>query len=110
MSSALASLDALSHETRLRAFRALVQAGPTGLAGGALRDRLEVPPPTLTAHLNLLRAAGLVQDQREGRSIRVRADFARMNALLAFLAENCCGGASCDPAPSGKPRRKGARR
>ena len=93
--TALASLNALSHQHRLAAFRALVQAGPAGLAVGELRDRLDIPPATLTAHLNVLRTAGLVSDLREGRSIRVSADFARMNALVAFLTENCCGGASC---------------
>ena len=97
--TALASLNALSHQHRLAAFRALVQAGPAGLAVGELRDRLGIPAATLTAHLNILRAAGLVSDLREGRSIRVSADFARMNALVAFLTENCCGGAACGPTP-----------
>ena len=97
---ALTALRALSHETRLAAFRALVQAGRGGLAVGELRDMLEVPPPTLTAHLNVLRAAGLVADTREGRVIRVRADYARMDALLSFLTQNCCQGAACAPAAS----------
>ena len=95
----LTALRALAHESRLAAFRALVEVGPEGLAVGALRERLELPPATLTAHLNVLRAAGLVSDLREGRSIRVRADYARMEALIAFLTENCCAGsASCGPA------------
>lgn len=97
---ALAALSALSHESRLAAFRALVQVGPDGLAVGALREHLAIPAATLTAHLNILRAAGLVQDQREGRVIRVRAHFERMNALLAYLADNCCAGAvACTPPP-----------
>ena len=96
--TALAALNALSHATRLAAFRGLVQAGPDGLAVGELRDLLDVPPATLTAHLNILRAAGLVEDEREGRVIRVRADYARMDALIAYLAENCCQGAACAPA------------
>ena len=54
--TALAALNALSHATRLAAFRGLVQAGPDGLAVGELRDLLDVPPATLTAHLNILRA------------------------------------------------------
>jgi len=91
----LAALRALAHESRLAAFRALVEAGPEGLAVGALRDRLGLPPATLTAHLNVLRAAGMVSDLREGRSIRVRADYARMDALIGFLTENCCAGSAC---------------
>ena len=105
--SALTALSALGHESRLAAFRQLVQAGPDGLSVGELRDRLALPPATLTAHLNILRAAGLVQDEREGRVIRVRADYAQMNALLAYLTENCCAGSSCDPASSCAPRSEG---
>ena len=93
----LSALRALAHESRLAAFRALVEAGPEGLAVGALRDRLGLPPATLSAHLNVLRAAGLVSDLREGRSIRVRADYGRMDALIAYLTENCCQGAVCTP-------------
>lgn len=90
------ALKALSHDSRLAAYRALVQAGPDGLAVGELRDQLGLPPATLTAHLNVLRAASLIADQREGRVIRLRADFARMNALIGFLTENCCGGRPCE--------------
>jgi ArsR family transcriptional regulator len=98
--TAVDALSALSHESRLAAYRRLVQAGVAGLAVGELREGLGLPPATLSAHLNVLRAAGLVDDEREGRVIRVRANYARMNALLAFLTENCCSGdASCAPAP-----------
>ena len=108
--TALAALNALSHATRLAAFRALVQAGHDGLSVGELRDRLDLPPATLTAHLNILRAAGLVEDEREGRVIRVRADYARMDALLAYLTENCCAGAACGPASPCAPTTKKATR
>ena len=94
--AALDALRALGQISRLAAFRALIEAGPEGLAVGELRDRLDLPPATLSAHLNVLRSAGLVGDERQGRVIRVRADFARMNALIAYLTENCCAGADCD--------------
>jgi ArsR family transcriptional regulator len=106
---ALDALRALSHEFRLAAVRQLIQAGPAGLSVGELRDRIGIPPATLSAHLNSLRAAGLVNDVREGRVIRVRADFMRMNALIAYLTENCCAGTSCAstaeccPDPTGVP-------
>lgn len=97
--AALAALAALSHESRLSAFRHLVQAGPEGLSVGALREHLALPPATLSAHLNVLRKAALVEDQREGRVIRVRANYRQMDALLAYLTENCCAGAAaCGPA------------
>jgi DNA-binding transcriptional ArsR family regulator len=93
----ITALKALSQEHRLHAFRALVAAGEAGLTVGELRGIVEIPPATLSAHLNVLRNAGLVLDQREGRVIRVRADFARMDALIAYLTENCCAGAVCAP-------------
>src|SRR5690348_14722286 len=103
---AVGALKALAHETRLAAYRLLVQAGPEGLAVGEISDRLELPAPTLTSHLNVLRHAGLVRDVREGRSIRCRADYARMNALLGFLTENCCGDAAASCAPTCAPNRR----
>ncbi|GAB3352054.1 ArsR/SmtB family transcription factor [Lysobacter tyrosinilyticus] len=108
--TALAALAALSHESRLAAFRQLVQTGPDGLSVGELRERLDLPPATLSAHLNVLRAAALVEDQREGRVIRVRANYGQMNALLAYLTENCCAGTvGCGPASVCMPRKKGAK-
>jgi len=107
---ALSLLSALSHDARLRAFRHLVQAGPAGLSVGELRELVSVPPATLSAHLNVLRGAALVQDTREGRVIRVRANYAQMNALIAYLTENCCAGSACAPASACPPPRSGARK
>jgi len=109
--TAVEALNALSHETRLAAFRQLVQAGPEGLPVGDLRERLDIPAATLTAHLNVLRLARLVSDTREGRVIRVSAAYEQMNALLAYLTDNCCAGsASCAPLPACKPKKTGAKR
>ena len=113
---ALSALTALAHPSRLAAFRALVQAGPQGMAVGEVRERLDLPPATLTAHLNVLRVAGLVRDVREGRVIRMHAAYARMDALVGYLMENCCGGqarcapAACAPAKASKAAPKTAAR
>lgn len=105
------ALGALSHETRLAAFRRLVQAGPDGMAVGELRDHLSVAGATLTAHLNLLRAARLVVDERQGRVIRIRANYAQMNALIAYLFENCCAGrVACAPGAPRATSQRGTRR
>lgn len=105
--NAVVALAALAHESRLALYRLLVQAGLQGLAVGELQARTGIPPATLTHHLNTLRRAGLVADARDGRSITCHADYASMNALLAFLTENCCGdpdacapGAACQPTRS----------
>mgnify|MGYP000996482991 FL=1 len=56
------------------------------------------PASTLSFHLAHLRRAGLVSQRRDGRSLIYAADFAAMNALVGYLTDNCCGGASCAPA------------
>jgi len=99
MSTAVAALGALAQESRLEIFRLLVQKGPQGLAAGEVGDRLGLPSPTLSFHLNQLRFAGLVTSRRVSRSIIYSANFKAMNGLLAYLSENCCGGAPelCTP-------------
>lgn len=91
-SDAVAALAALAQETRLAIFRLLVTAGQSGLAAGDIADRLELAPATLSFHLNQLRHAGLIGFRREGRSLIYSADYAGMNALMAYLTENCCAG------------------
>ncbi|MGI9333331.1 MAG: ArsR/SmtB family transcription factor [Gammaproteobacteria bacterium] len=88
------ALGALAQETRLAVFRLLVQAGPGGVAAGELAAHLDVPPATLSFHLNQLRAADLVRSQRQSRSIFYKANFERMDALMSFLTRNCCAGLS----------------
>jgi ArsR family transcriptional regulator len=97
---ALHALDALGQPSRLAIFRLLVQAGTSGRSVGDIRDALGLPAATLSNHLNVLRQAGLVLDQRDGRSIVCRADYARMNALVGYLTENCCAGADCGVPPA----------
>jgi ArsR family transcriptional regulator len=100
---AVAALAALAQDNRLDVFRLLVQAGPDGMPAGAIAEALEIPPNTLTFHFDRLRMAGLVTVRREGRSMIYAAQFETMNSLLAFLTENCCGGA---PAAACKPARR----
>lgn len=94
---AVAALGALAQEHRLALFRLLVQAGPDGMAAGAIAGALGVPNSSLSFHLAQLSRAGLVRQERRHRSIVYFADYGAMNALLGFLTENCCGGASCAP-------------
>jgi DNA-binding transcriptional ArsR family regulator len=85
-----------------------VQAGPEGLPAGQVAAMLAIAPNTLTFHFDRLRSAGLVTVRRDGRSMIYAARFATMNALLAFLTENCCSGAPetcapvevCQPTPT----------
>lgn len=97
--TAIKALGALAQEHRLLVFRKLVQAGPEGLAAGVLAEALGVPNSSLSFHLAQLTHAGLIVQRRVGRSLIYRADYEAMNALLAYLTENCCGGQACSPAP-----------
>lgn len=97
--SALAALAALSQETRLEAFRLLVRAGTEGMPAGRIAAELETRQNTLSSHLNVLVHSGLVAREREGRSIRYRADYDCMRALLTFLLEDCCQGETAICAP-----------
>jgi DNA-binding transcriptional ArsR family regulator len=102
MISTVTALSALAQEWRLAAFRLLVQAGPGGLAAGEIAARLGLAPATLSFHLSQLERAGLVTSNRRGRRIIYAADFARMQGLMDFLTENCCGGgdAACAAPPA----------
>ncbi|HEV3010661.1 MAG TPA: metalloregulator ArsR/SmtB family transcription factor [Burkholderiales bacterium] len=95
---AVQALSALAQDSRLAIFRLLVQAGPAGLAAGAIGEKLDLPPATLSFHLAGLTRAGLAQSRQEGRFVIYTASFEHMNGLVAFLTENCCGGATCAPA------------
>lgn len=98
--AAVDALGALAQEHRLALFRLLVQAGNEGMAAGAIAERLGLPNSSLSFHLAQLRNAGLVTQERQHRSLIYRANYDEMNGLVDYLTENCCGGATCAPAPS----------
>ena len=112
--NAVAALAALAQETRLAAFRLLVQAGDSGMAAGEIAVALDVPAPTLSFHLKELANAGLVSSRQEGRNVIYRTAYAAMDDLIAYLTDNCCqGGGQCLPktaaaASSTRSRRKAA--
>ena len=91
----ISALSALAHEHRLAVFRLLVQAGPEGLPAGSLAEHIGVPASSMSFHLAQLSHAGLVSQRRQSRSIIYAADFGAMNALMAYMTENCCGGLPC---------------
>lgn len=97
MTQAVQALSGLAQGSRLAIFRLLVQAGPQGMPAGAIGEKLALPPATLSFHLAGLTKAGIARSRQEGRFVIYSADFEAMNALVAYLTENCCGGASCAP-------------
>ena len=105
---ALAALAALAQDNRLDIFRFLVEAGRDGMPAGAVAAALDLAPNTLTFHLDRLRDAGLLTVRRDGRSMIYAARYETMNALIAYLTENCCRGRAeeCLPEKKENPLRK----
>lgn len=101
MKIAINALAALAHEGRVSIFRALVRAGPTGLAAGKLGEMVGSGGSTLSNNLAVLTRAGLIASMRDGRSIIYTADYGQMTHLLAFLMEDCCEGSPDVCAPLG---------
>ena len=100
--TAVALLAALAQGMRLRSFRALVGAGPQGLAPGVLSITLDVPASPLSFHLKALTHSGLVTQERDGRHLIDRPALGQMNALMAYLTAHCCEGVeggSCELSP-----------
>jgi DNA-binding transcriptional ArsR family regulator len=106
----ITGLGSLAQETRLGIYRLLVKRGPEGLPAGAIAEALEVPASSLSFHLHQLMHAGLITQERQSRQLIYAANYDRMNALVAYLTENCCGGASCAPACEVPSRDEGAKR
>ena len=95
LTTAARALESLGNETRLTVYRALVRAGPDGLPVGRLKDQLGIPGSTLSHHIAQLVANDLVSQDREGRVLRCRANYPRMQALVDYLVEECCRDAPC---------------
>ena len=105
---AIDALAALAQASRLAVYRLLVEQGPEGLPAGAIGEKLDLPPATLSFHLAHLARTGLVRGRQEGRFVIYSADFESMNDLVGYLTKNCCGGRSCKPAKARKPERSAA--
>ena len=86
------ALAALGHEARLDVYRLLVRAGNDGLIVGDIAGHTKLPLSTLAHHLRTLVSAGLVTQERRGREVVNRADFAAMNRALSYLTSECCQG------------------
>lgn len=88
------ALAALGHEHRLAVYRLLVRAGDAGLSVGEIGAHMGLPASTLAHHLTALVDAGLVSQERQGRAVINRANYAAMTRTIAFLTAECCQGVS----------------
>ena len=98
LEKAAAQLEALGNPTRLNIFRILVRAGDAGLPVGRVQERLDIPASTLSHHCKRLIETGLVTQERQATTLICRANYQSMNALIGYLANECCADAACAPA------------
>ena len=93
------TLAELGNQTRLDIFRLLVRAGNDGLVIGDIGRRLGIPASTLGFHLRGLVAAGLVGQQKQGRSVICRPKLGVLTSVLRELEAECCSEAkvACEP-------------
>ena len=108
LEKAAAQLEALGNPTRLNIYRILVRAGETGLPVGRIQEKLDIPASTLSHHCKRLIDTGLVTQERQATTLICRANYPGMNALIGYLADECCADGTCAPASvraSGRPLR-----
>lgn len=84
---AVNTLAALAHDVRLTVYRMLVEAGDDGMAAGEISDRIGMHKATLSNHLKILLAAGVVDQERRSRSLIYRARPERVVALSRLLVD-----------------------
>ena len=89
---AISAFAALAQPTRLDVFRLLMEHEPDGLPAGEVARRMAVPHNTMSTHLAILTRAGLIEAERQSRSIIYRAKLDAVRALTGFLVKDCCGG------------------
>ena len=87
---AIVIFSTLSQETRLRAFRLLVEAGQAGLPAGKISEIMGTPHNTMSFHLNHLSQAGIISARKDGRSIIYSANFQVVQNLIGFIVKDCC--------------------
>lgn len=90
--TAVDMLGALAHEHRIKIFRLLVKAGPSGVPSSDIAQRVGISPTGASFHLKELGHAGLIVSTRQGRYIRYAIHVEGMRQLLNYLTEDCCQG------------------
>jgi len=82
---------ALSHPTR-RQVLAMLREKP--MASGEIAAAFDVAWPTMTAHLNALKDAGLVTAERDGTTIRYRVNASVLEEAVSALFDLMGAGAA----------------
>jgi len=86
----IAALGALAQESRLAIFRHLIEIAPKSMSVGAIGAHMGMAATTLSFHLDKLRQAGLITQQREGRTCLYSANYDALISTIKYLSEDCC--------------------
>ncbi|MBV9767068.1 MAG: winged helix-turn-helix transcriptional regulator [Acidobacteriaceae bacterium] len=82
--------SAMGTEPRLRIMRLLLSAHPLGMIAGDIGAELDIPPSTLSHHLDKLKNEDLVNARRESTYLWYSANIETLEELLGFLYAECC--------------------
>jgi ArsR family transcriptional regulator len=88
--TAAQGFSAMGSESRLEVLHTLVRAGDKGLLVGDIQQRTGIPGSTLAHHLKFLTSADLIVQNKQGRTIVNQANYQHLQALAAFILEECC--------------------
>ena len=97
LEKAASQLEALGNPTRLQLYRTLVRAGGEGMPVGRVQEKLGIAASTLSHHLKRLVDTGLVTQERQATTLICRANYPSMDALIGYLADECCADGVCPP-------------
>lgn len=88
---AASAYAALGSEQRLALLRHLTRSGADGISIGELGEATGLSGANLTHHLKILAGAGLIRQEKQGRSIICAvADYETFERLNNFLMAECC--------------------
>lgn len=82
--------SAMGSEARLDVLRCLVRAGRPGLTVGDIQSRTGIAASTLAHHLRQMADAGLISQEKSGRSVITRARFDHLEMLARYILVECC--------------------
>ena len=81
-------LRVLAHETRMEVVGALLERGP--LHVWEINEELDVEPTLLSHHLRVLREAGLIEAERDGKALLYRLAPGVRTAKGRGVDLSCC--------------------
>jgi ArsR family transcriptional regulator len=83
-------LSAMGTEPRLRIMRLLLAAHPDGMVPTEIGNELDIPPSSLSHHLEKLKNEELVDVRRDSKFLWYTANTESLKELLGFLYAECC--------------------